>query len=99
MCKVANASSSSLNRIESSTRAIETDVTEIKDYIRASFRIKDNQSSEPPLVSVVDDEVFKISLSATLMKNAEVSQPWSAIGVDQWIQAGKWWLLKVGSDL
>jgi hypothetical protein len=30
------------------------------------------------------------------MKNAETLQPWSAIGADQWIQAGRWWLLKVG---
>ena len=31
-----------------------------------------------------------------LMKSAEISGPWAAIGIDQWIQAGRWWLLKVG---
>jgi hypothetical protein len=81
----------------SSTRALETDVAEIKGFIQASERTQGNQPFAPPLVSVVEDEIFKISLSTTLMKNAEVFQPWSTIGVDQWIQAGKWWLMKVGS--
>jgi hypothetical protein len=52
-----------------------------------------------PVLSVVEDEFIKMSLSATLMKNAEIVQPWGTIGVDRWIQAGKWWLLKVGSRL
>jgi hypothetical protein len=46
-----------------------------------------------PLISLVDDEL----LSATLMKNAEILQPWNTIGADRWIKAGRWWLLKVGS--
>ncbi|KAI9869368.1 MAG: hypothetical protein M1813_000157 [Trichoglossum hirsutum] len=87
---LTSVGNSSLKRIESSTKALETDVTEIKGYIRASTRNPSGQSSRPPLVSIVDDEVFKISLSNTLMKNAEVLQPWSAIGADQWIQAGRW---------
>jgi hypothetical protein len=86
--------SSSLNRIEKSTRALEDDVVEIKGYIKASSSGR-NQSSEPPTLSAVDDEIFKISLSATLMKNAEVLQPWNTIGANQWIQAGRWWLLRV----
>ncbi|KAI9772340.1 MAG: hypothetical protein M1840_001089 [Geoglossum simile] len=96
---LTSVGNSSLNRIESSTRALETDVTEIKGYIRASSRTQGNQSSEPPLVSVAGDEIFRISLSAALMKNAEVLQPWSAIGIEQWIQAGKWWLLKSQMEL
>lgn len=89
--------SSSLKRIESSTKALEIDVMEIKGYIRASPRSNVNKSPGPPLVSIVDDEVFKISLSTAMMKNAETLQPWSAIGADRWIQAGRWWLMKVGS--
>jgi hypothetical protein len=69
------------------------------DFIQASSENLDNQSSTAPLVSVAgDDEIFKISLSAALMENAEVLQTWNTIGADQWIQAGKWWLLKVCSD-
>ena len=30
------------------------------------------------------------------MKHAEGGgRKWSAIGVDEWIEAGKWWLMKV----
>jgi hypothetical protein len=85
--------SSSLERIESSTRVLENDIGEIKGYIRASSKNEDNHSSTTPLISLVDDEL----LSATLMKNAEIWQPWNAIGADRWIKAGRWWLLKVGS--
>ena len=52
-----------------------------------------------PSVSAVDDELFKTSLSAALMKNAEATQPWSTIGVDQWIESGRWWLLRSQMEL
>jgi len=42
------------------------------------------------------DEIFDLKLSATLRKNAEVSGRWPVIGIDLWIQAGRWWLLRVG---
>jgi len=69
-------------------------------FIQASSENQDNQSSIVPLVSATgDDEIFQVSLSAALMENAEeVLQPWNTIGADQWIQAGKWWLLKVYSS-
>jgi hypothetical protein len=89
--------SSSLNRIVSSTEALQSDIIEIKGYIRKSSSTKAMESSKPPVVSVEGDELFKVSLSATLMENAEVLQPWGSIRVDQWVQAGRWWLLKVRS--
>ncbi len=39
------------------------------------------------------------TLSASLMTNAEASQPWNTIGVDQWIGAGQWWLLRAKLEL
>ena len=75
--------------------ALETDITEIKSYIQASSQNSKNQFSVPPSVSMVDNVTFRDSLGAALMKNAEVLQPWATIGVDQWIQAGRWWLFKV----
>lgn len=33
------------------------------------------------------------------MQNAEVVQPWSTIGVDQWIECGRWWLLRAQMEL
>ena len=53
-----------------------------------------DSNSMNPSVSAVDDELFKTSLSAAFMKSAEVTQPWSTIGVDQWIESGRWWLLR-----
>lgn len=56
-------------------------------------------SSGHPTLTVVDAKTSKIlilQLNAALMKNAEVGQrKWSSIGVDEWIQAGRWWLMKV----
>ena len=76
----------------SSTTALQNDVKEIKSYILGDAT---TQAAQIPSLSVVDDEVFKASLSAALMRNAEISQPWSTIGVDIWIEAGRWWLLRV----
>ena len=52
-----------------------------------------------PSVSAIDDELFKTSLSAAFMRSAEVTQPWSTIGVDQWIESGRWWLLRSQMEL
>ncbi len=60
--------------------------------------ITEEKTSNPTL-SVVDDELFKASLSAAFMKSAEVTQPWSTIGVDQWIESGRWWLLRSQMEL
>ena len=64
----------------------------IKGYIaRHQFtKVSDGKASDgtetkpvAPSVSAIDDELFKTSLSAALMKSAEATQPWSTIGVDQ----------------
>lgn len=56
-------------------------------------------SSEQPTLSTIDAKTSKILIlqfNAALMKMAEVGQrKWSSIGVDEWIQAGRWWLMKV----
>ena len=80
----------------------------IKGFIaRHQFtEVSDGKASEgtetkpvAPSVSAIDDELFKTSLSAALMKSAEVTQPWSTIGVDQWIESGRWWLLRAQMEL
>lgn len=57
-------------------------------------------SSEQPTLSIAHAKTSKILIlqfNAALMRNAEVGQRrWSSIGVDEWIQAGRWWLMKVG---
>lgn len=87
--------SSSLQRVESISLKVDGGVSEIKRMIRDHGRpvIRDPQAL---VISVIeDDRVFAITLSATFMKNAEVGRGWSAIGLDEWIAAGTWWLLKV----
>ncbi len=84
----------------SSTEVLQVDVREIKDFMRASSRSQSNQLSTtvPFVPEADDDEILKTSLRIALMGSAEVLQPWDTIGADQWIQAGKWWLLKVCSN-
>jgi hypothetical protein len=54
-------------------------------------------SPETPIVSAVDGKVFQISLSQALMKEAERIRPWLTTGIDEWVKAGRWWLMKVYS--
>lgn len=56
-------------------------------------------SSDQPTLSIANSKTSKILIlqfNAALMRNAEVGQRrWSSIGVDEWIQAGRWLLMKV----
>jgi hypothetical protein len=63
--------------------------------MRAIAGPRTEHPSAAPLASFVTDEAFKFSFSETLMTYAEALQPWSTIGLDQWVRAGRWWLLKV----
>ena len=102
-----------MQRIESSTTAAENDMRAIKDFM-ASLQVAKAPGENPPgeitsknshgksldlSVSALDDKPFKWSLSAAFIKSAEVTQPWSTIGVDQWIESGKWWLLRSQMEL
>ncbi|KAL6712895.1 hypothetical protein ACLMJK_009607 [Lecanora helva] len=49
-------------------------------------------SLHPPSISEAEDGIDKEALSAELMKNAEIFQPWSTTGIEQWIDSGRWWL-------
>ena len=68
-----------------------SDVQAIKNYIASNQAVI---GSKAPALSALDDELMSTTLSASLVANAEASQPWSTIGFDQWIGAGKWWLLR-----
>jgi hypothetical protein len=52
-------------------------------------------SPQAPVVSIIDEKAFQISLSQAFMESAERVRPWLATGFDEWIQAGRWWLMKV----
>lgn len=93
---LTSVGNSSLQRIESSTDALENDVREIKFYITGQHV---TERSLIPSISAVDNESEKLTLSASFMQNAEVLQPWSTIGVDQWIESGRWWLIRSQMEL
>ncbi|KAH0607884.1 uncharacterized protein H6S33_001936 [Morchella sextelata] len=90
---LTSCGNSSLQRIETITSKVEKGVNDIKDMIRTPA------VGAPTLSAIQGDRLFSISLSETLMKSAEIGRKWSAIGVDEWIQAGSWWLLKSQMDL
>ena len=52
-----------------------------------------------PKLSGITEKSYQTLLSKAFMKEAEVSRRWVAIGFDEWIQAGRWWLLKAQSTL
>ena len=96
---------SSLQRIQSSTNALESDIHEIRKYIVAQqghqVGNQDRSGGTPvPFLSLqhdeslVKDDITRSSLSTTLLKHAEMHQPWNTIGVSQWIETGTWWLLR-----
>ncbi|KAL0634113.1 hypothetical protein Q9L58_006992 [Maublancomyces gigas] len=97
---LTSCANSSLERIESSNRILERRFSQIGDFIQ---KIEARGSEQSPTISTirVGDQAFKAPiLSAALMIQAEVGQRrWSSIGVDEWIQAGRWWLLKSQSAL
>ncbi|RPB07542.1 hypothetical protein P167DRAFT_495646 [Morchella conica CCBAS932] len=95
---LTSCGNSSLQRIESSTQKLERRFSRIDELVQ---KFESQGSPEAPSISAVNDKALKKTLlSMKLMENAEVGKRrWSAIGVDEWIQAGRWWLLKSQSDL
>ncbi|KAF4449293.1 hypothetical protein F53441_7411 [Fusarium austroafricanum] len=62
--------------------------------------VHDRSSREQPLLSVPLDDDIQSELGAAFLRHAESGdRPWASIGIDEWPQAGKWWLLKAQSQL
>lgn len=71
---------------------LERKLTDIGNYLQ---KMGQNSAGTPILSTQTFGTPF---LTKALMKNAEIGQRrWASIGVDEWIQAGRWWLLKVMS--
>ena len=83
--------SSSLERVRSQNEKLLTSVEEIKGFIYGP-----RHKSEVPMIGGQTDQQFQFELTRDMMAMAELNgRPWSSIGIDNWIQAGKWWLMKV----
>ncbi|KAF8249029.1 ankyrin [Wilcoxina mikolae CBS 423.85] len=94
---LTSAGNSSLQRLESTSQKIESGVNEIKDYLQRSGT--GDLSSPPTVTASVGDNLSKISFSQILMRNAEITSKWTSIGIEDWIRAGRWWLLKSQMEL
>ena len=71
----------------------------IKDHILRNQATETLQQNKSVSVSIVENELLQASLSEAFMRGAEVHQPWSTIGVDEWIESGRWWLLRSQMEL
>ncbi|EWG54500.1 hypothetical protein FVEG_12709 [Fusarium verticillioides 7600] len=57
-------------------------------------------SPQGPLLNAPLDDEDRQELSAAFLRSAEIgNRPWASIAIDDWLQAGKWWLLKVRSQM
>ncbi|KAF8544109.1 hypothetical protein BDD12DRAFT_801467 [Trichophaea hybrida] len=84
---LTSAGNSSLQRLQCTTQKLESEVSEIKGFLR---RLETGNLSLPVISNTVgphDDTSFKLSLTQILMERAEVSQKWSEIGIHDWIGA------------
>lgn len=83
---------SSLERIENIQKKTENALQDIKAAISGT-------TSTTPLLSGVNG-VSQHRMTRKLLENAEVDgRPWTSIGIRDWLQTGKWWLLKAQSQL
>jgi hypothetical protein len=70
--------------------------TSIESWSPAAIpKIHAEMSNPTPVVTIVKEKFLQLSLSGKLMQNAERSKPWVLIGIDLWLHAGRWWLMKV----
>lgn len=89
--------SSSLQRLESSHVRLERKMSQIGEYVQ---KIGQGSPGNPSVSAIAHQGFGTPLLNKKLMENAEIGQRrWASIGVDEWIQAGRWWLLKVYTPL
>jgi len=100
--------SSSLQRIENTNQRLENAMEEgsklMQQIQEAVQKLGTGTESIPATASsgkgkhkVPELSLFKNDeLNKTLMKNSQAkAESWSTIGIGEWINAGRWWLLKV----
>ncbi|KAF8460107.1 hypothetical protein BDZ91DRAFT_833254 [Kalaharituber pfeilii] len=93
---LTNTCVSSLQRIEKATHEIDNGLRELKGYLR---RVPTGSLAPSLTAPAAPDTFFRNTFSERCMKLAQVTQPWTAIGVEEWIKAGRWWLLRAGAEL
>lgn len=80
-----------MERIEKQQTQTDMKLEELRNLV-----IGDQHSRESPVLKGPLDEELLAELSAAFLKSAETgNRPWASIGIDDWLQAGRWWLVKV----
>lgn len=86
--------------IENPTKAIQDGLQQLNMFLQGAQTAGSLNLDVPPIRTVSTRvDLFPEAFSTQCMKGAEVSQRWLAIGVIDWIKAGRWWLLKARSGL
>jgi hypothetical protein len=93
---LTSVGNSSLQQVERSNAKIQSDIEGIRQLLKA----QSPNPSDATLISLSDDgHVINAELSATFLRNAEIFQPWLWTSFEEWVQVGKWWLLKAQREL
>ena len=87
---LTSAGNSSLERLEKMNSSMQTEIDQIRALLVASSI---HDSHEAPLLSSVnDDRDLQIFLTESFLRASEKTRPWTVIGFDEWVQAGRRWL-------
>ncbi|KAG4291318.1 hypothetical protein FPRO06_03204 [Fusarium proliferatum] len=90
---------SSINELRAKIEKQQSKTDMKLDELR-NLMIGDRSSRENPLLNGPLEEEVRAELSAAFLRSAETgNRPWASIGIDDWLQAGKWWLLKARSQM
>ncbi|KAK5991746.1 hypothetical protein PT974_07780 [Cladobotryum mycophilum] len=85
------AQNSSLERIEKQTAKTDEKLDELR-----RLYVYDRAARDQPLLKAPLDLNASIELTDMFLQKAELDgKPWASIGIDIWLQAARWWFIKV----
>lgn len=83
--------SSSLERIEKQNAQTDKKLDELRELIVSNPAQRDL----PMLTAPLHPDILMELTDVFLQKAESGNRPWASIGIDNWLQAGQWWLMKV----
>ncbi|EHK39556.1 hypothetical protein TRIATDRAFT_313596 [Trichoderma atroviride IMI 206040] len=85
------AQNSSLERIEKQNAQTDKKLDELRQLIVSNPAQRDM----PMLTAPLHPDILMELTDVFLQKAESDNRPWASIGIDSWLQAGQWWLMKV----
>ncbi|KAL7901573.1 hypothetical protein HDV63DRAFT_404868 [Trichoderma sp. SZMC 28014] len=89
------AQNSSLERIEKQNAQTDKKLDELRELIVSNPAQRDL----PMLTAPLHPDILMELTDVFLQKAESGNRPWASIGIDNWLQAGQWWLMKAQSQL